>query len=110
MRPDLVPGCKTVKDFDEHITRHSFGWPSVEAYYAGSSSSLSVPVIKVPTLCIQVWRCGTREGVGGLLVSSIRVPTHASPGLRGWAGAGGQVWDKDPPHRLLTTGLLPHGH
>jgi len=33
--------------------RVSFGWPSVDAYYAGSSSSLSVPNVAVPLLVIQ---------------------------------------------------------
>jgi len=33
--------------------RVSFGWPSVDAYYAGSSSSLSVTNVAVPLLVIQ---------------------------------------------------------
>jgi predicted alpha/beta-fold hydrolase len=48
-----VATATTVRAFDEAITRHTFGWPSVDAYYAGSSSSLSVPKLRVPTLCIQ---------------------------------------------------------
>ena len=35
MRPDLVPESLTVRQFDQAITIHSFGWPSVDAYYAG---------------------------------------------------------------------------
>ncbi len=57
-RPDAVPTCTTIAQFDDAITIHSFGWPSVEAYYAGSSSSLSVPHLKIPTLCIQVRGAG----------------------------------------------------
>ena len=29
-------------------------WPSVDAYYYGSSSSHSIPNVKIPLLCIQV--------------------------------------------------------
>lgn len=29
------------------------GWPSVDVYYAQSSSSLSIPNVKIPLLCIQ---------------------------------------------------------
>ncbi|EIE22712.1 AB-hydrolase YheT [Coccomyxa subellipsoidea C-169] len=50
---DLAANCKTIRDFDDAITRVSFGWPSVDAYYAGSSSSLSVPNVAIPLLCIQ---------------------------------------------------------
>eukprot|EP00276_Gloeochaete_wittrockiana_P009635 CAMPEP_0184644368 /NCGR_PEP_ID=MMETSP0308-20130426/1092_1 /TAXON_ID=38269 /ORGANISM="Gloeochaete witrockiana, Strain SAG 46.84" /LENGTH=369 /DNA_ID=CAMNT_0027072853 /DNA_START=1468 /DNA_END=2577 /DNA_ORIENTATION=- len=43
---------RTVREFDDAITRKTFGWDSVDAYYAGSSSSLSIPLIRIPTLCI----------------------------------------------------------
>lgn len=29
------------------------GWPSVDAYYAGSSSARRIPEVKIPLLCIQ---------------------------------------------------------
>ena len=32
---------------------HTSGWSSVDQYYASSSSSLSVPHIRVPLLCLQ---------------------------------------------------------
>ena len=32
-------------------------WPSVDAYYYGSSSSHSIPNVKIPLLCIQVTHC-----------------------------------------------------
>lgn len=35
-----------------HLCPHA-GWPSVDAYYAGSCSSLSVPNITIPFLCLQ---------------------------------------------------------
>ncbi|GFR42363.1 hypothetical protein Agub_g3059 [Astrephomene gubernaculifera] len=52
-RPAAVPDCHTIRAFDQAITIHSFGWPSVDDYYAGSSSCHSVPHVTVPTLCIQ---------------------------------------------------------
>ena len=36
---DLAANSKTIRDFDDAITRVSFGWPSVDAYYAGDSCS-----------------------------------------------------------------------
>ena len=47
---------KWIEDFDEAITRVSFGWPSVAAYYEGSGSDQSIPRVAVPLLCIQVRR------------------------------------------------------
>ena len=37
-QPELAAKCRTIRDFDDAITRVSFGWPSVDAYYAGSGS------------------------------------------------------------------------
>lgn len=53
LRPDLVPAAKTIRQFDEAITIHSFGWPSVDDYYAGSSSAKRLGAVAVPLLCIQ---------------------------------------------------------
>ncbi|KAG2502252.1 hypothetical protein HYH03_000738 [Edaphochlamys debaryana] len=52
-RPDDVAACATIRQFDDAITIHSFGWRSVDEYYAGSSSALAVPKLTIPTLCIQ---------------------------------------------------------
>ena len=45
---ELAANSKTIRDFDDAITRVSFGWPSVDAYYAGEafrqSLSISTPV------------------------------------------------------------------
>lgn len=51
--PEKALRAKTIRDFDDAITRISFGWDSVDNYYAGSSSSLSIPNVKVPCLVIQ---------------------------------------------------------
>lgn len=55
-RPDDVDQGRatTIRAFDDALTIHSFGWPSVDAYYAGSGSCLSVPHLTIPTLCVQV--------------------------------------------------------
>lgn len=50
---ELAKNAKTIREFDEAITIVSFGWPSVDAYYEGSSSSKSIPKITIPLLVIQ---------------------------------------------------------
>eukprot|EP00891_Asterochloris_glomerata_P000961 jgi/Astpho2/961/e_gw1.00016.122.1_t len=45
--------CKSIREFDEAITRVSFGWPDVDAYYQGSGSCWTVPEVTIPLLCIQ---------------------------------------------------------
>ena len=51
--PERALRARTIRDFDDAITRISFGWDSVDNYYAGSSSSLSIPNVKIPCLVIQ---------------------------------------------------------
>ncbi|XP_051193558.1 embryogenesis-associated protein EMB8 [Lolium perenne] len=45
--------AKTVRDFDEGLTRVSFGFKSVDDYYSNSSSSDSIKNVSIPLLCIQ---------------------------------------------------------
>ncbi|CAD7705102.1 unnamed protein product [Ostreobium quekettii] len=45
--------AQTVRDFDDAITRVSFGWPSVDAYYRASGSCNKISGIQVPFLCLQ---------------------------------------------------------
>ncbi|CAL5056856.1 unnamed protein product [Urochloa decumbens] len=45
--------ARTVRDFDEGITRVSFGFKSVDDYYSNSSSSDSIKNVCIPLLCIQ---------------------------------------------------------
>ncbi len=45
--------AKTVRDFDDAITRRSFGFPDVDAYYRASGSSQRLPAVRVPLLCVQ---------------------------------------------------------
>lgn len=52
-QPELAAQCTTIREFDDAITRVSFGWPSVDAYYQGSGSYLMIPHVHVPLLCVQ---------------------------------------------------------
>ncbi len=36
----LAASCSTIREFDDALTRVTFGWPSVDAYYAGAPSSI----------------------------------------------------------------------
>ncbi|KAG0534904.1 hypothetical protein BDA96_04G320000 [Sorghum bicolor] len=45
--------ARTVRDFDEGLTRVSFGFKSVDDYYSNSSSSDSIKNVCIPLLCIQ---------------------------------------------------------
>ncbi|EPS65557.1 hypothetical protein M569_09218, partial [Genlisea aurea] len=49
----LAANSKSVRDFDEGLTRVSFGFKSVDDYYSKSSSSDSISSVSVPLLCIQ---------------------------------------------------------
>ena len=45
--------CRTVREFDEAITRRSFGFASVDDYYRASGSAARLPSVAVPLLCVQ---------------------------------------------------------
>ncbi|TXG50760.1 hypothetical protein EZV62_023284 [Acer yangbiense] len=45
--------AKSVREFDEGLTRVSFGFKSVDDYYSNSSSSDSIKHVRIPLLCIQ---------------------------------------------------------
>ncbi|KAI3713472.1 hypothetical protein L1987_72050 [Smallanthus sonchifolius] len=45
--------CKSVREFDEALTRVSFGFKSVDDYYSKSGSSESIQHVCRPLLCIQ---------------------------------------------------------
>ncbi|GLT35752.1 hypothetical protein SLA2020_101790 [Shorea laevis] len=49
----LAANAKSVREFDEGLTRVSFGFKSVDDYYSNSSSSDSIKHICRPLLCIQ---------------------------------------------------------
>lgn len=49
----MVAKARSVRDFDEGLTRVSFGYKSVDDYYSNSSSSLSIKYVQTSLLCIQ---------------------------------------------------------
>ena len=50
---DLAAHAKSIRDFDEAITRRSFGFSSVDEYYKYSGSCHRLPKVTIPLLCIQ---------------------------------------------------------
>lgn len=62
------------------------GWPSVDAYYEGSSSSLSLPHIRLPLLCVQVrgpapehlHTAPSQRSHAGLAAASVTASSHES--------------------------------
>lgn len=52
-KPELVRAAKTVRDFDEAITRVTFGFPSVDAYYEYSGSKNKVGDVAIPLMTVQ---------------------------------------------------------
>ncbi|ESW03470.1 hypothetical protein PHAVU_011G016800 [Phaseolus vulgaris] len=49
----MAANAKSVREFDDGLTRVSFGFKSVDEYYSNSSSSDSIKHVKTPLLCIQ---------------------------------------------------------
>eukprot|EP00897_Mesotaenium_endlicherianum_P004421 jgi/Mesen1/4006/ME000211S03190 len=49
----LVARAKSVRDFDQGLTRVSFGYKTVDDYYRDASSAKSVPHVRIPLLCVQ---------------------------------------------------------
>ncbi|KAK8690847.1 hypothetical protein V6N13_074373 [Hibiscus sabdariffa] len=49
----LAANAKSVRDFDEGLTRVSFGFKSVDDYYSNSGSCDSIKHVQRPLLCIQ---------------------------------------------------------
>eukprot|EP00242_Pyramimonas_sp_CCMP2087_P002582 CAMPEP_0198228596 /NCGR_PEP_ID=MMETSP1445-20131203/113677_1 /TAXON_ID=36898 /ORGANISM="Pyramimonas sp., Strain CCMP2087" /LENGTH=514 /DNA_ID=CAMNT_0043909001 /DNA_START=303 /DNA_END=1847 /DNA_ORIENTATION=+ len=50
---DRAVNCKDIREFDDAITRVSFGFATVDDYYATCSSGNKIDKIKIPLLCIQ---------------------------------------------------------
>ncbi|XP_013600197.1 PREDICTED: embryogenesis-associated protein EMB8 isoform X1 [Brassica oleracea var. oleracea] len=49
----MAANADTVRDFDEGLTRVSFGFKTVDEYYSKSSSSKAIKHVRIPLLCIQ---------------------------------------------------------
>ncbi|XP_031496238.1 embryogenesis-associated protein EMB8 isoform X1 [Nymphaea colorata] len=50
---ELAANAKSVREFDDGLTRVSFGYKSVDDYYFDASSSHSIEHVQTPLLCIQ---------------------------------------------------------
>lgn len=49
----LAANARTIREFDDGLTRVSFGFKSVDDYYLNSSSKYSIEHVRVPLFCIQ---------------------------------------------------------
>ncbi|GBF96019.1 hypothetical protein Rsub_08834 [Raphidocelis subcapitata] len=97
LRPDLVPAARTIRDFDDAITIHSFGWPSVDAYYEGSSSARRIPDVAIPLLCIQAANDPIAPAAAipyAAIRANPNVTLAVTPcgGHLGWAAGPGAPW------------------
>lgn len=52
-KPNVAANARSIAEFDDAVTRVSFGFDSVGAYYRASSSADRVDRIGIPTLCVQ---------------------------------------------------------
>ena len=53
---DRAVNCTDIRAFDDAITRISFGFDTVDDYYATCSSANKIHRVCIPLLCIQVGR------------------------------------------------------
>ena len=105
----------TIRQFDDAITRVSFGWPSVEAYYAGSGSAARVPGVRVPLLCLQA-EDDPIAPAAAIPTAALEANPHCvlvttqNGGHLGWtAGPGGPrgaPWSDAPAIEFLYSALL----
>ncbi|KAJ0962146.1 hypothetical protein J5N97_029974 [Dioscorea zingiberensis] len=49
----MAANAQSIREFDEALTRVSFGFKSVDDYYYNASSSKSIKHVRTPLLCIQ---------------------------------------------------------
>lgn len=106
---------KTIRDFDDAITRVSFGFPSVDAYYAASGSALAIPKVRVPLLCLQA-ADDPIAPIAGAPVDAIQanpstiLAVTRRGGHLGWcsgpAGPTGAPWCDAPAIQFLYSALL----
>lgn len=47
-----VKNARTVREFDHHLTRVAFKYPTVDHYYSDASSIKKLQDVKVPLLCV----------------------------------------------------------
>lgn len=52
-KPRIAAQAYTIRDFDDAVTRVSFGFDSVDEYYEWSGSCHVIPRVRIPLLCVQ---------------------------------------------------------
>ncbi|RKP35075.1 Alpha/Beta hydrolase protein [Dimargaris cristalligena] len=101
-----VAKSKTVRDFDDLVTRRVFGYATVQDYYTSASSGPYVPRVRIPLLCLNSLDdpvCSAQS----IPYRAIRenpytvLATTASGGHLGWFEAGSdgnrvRPWSIDP--------------
>ena len=87
----MVERAKTVHDFDEAVTRVTFGFPSVDAYSDASSSAAMIERVRVPLLVVQaeddpiaVRDATPREAIGAMREGNVILVETPSGGHLGW--------------------------
>ncbi|XP_054825459.1 embryogenesis-associated protein EMB8-like isoform X1 [Prosopis cineraria] len=50
---ELAINAKSIREYDDGLTRVSFGFKSVDEYYSNSSSADSIKHVQIPLLCVQ---------------------------------------------------------
>ena len=88
----LVENARTVRDFDEAVTRVTFGFPSVDAYYDASSSRRLIGDVRVPLLVIQaeddpiaVREAVPRETIANMKHGNVLLVETSGGGHLGWS-------------------------
>jgi predicted alpha/beta-fold hydrolase len=88
----LVENSRTVRDFDEAVTRVTFGFPSVDAYYDASSSRRLIGDVRVPLLVIQaeddpiaVREAVPRETIANMKHGNVLLVETSGGGHLGWS-------------------------
>lgn len=117
-KPEQAATCWSIREFDDAITRVSFGWPSVDAYYAGWLALSSRNCKPVHTMRVQCSflsdKLQSYSDVSACPVWLLRLPKHMgttlSPHLTGQVCAcpcfRGRTWGKKGSYILPSRGQL----
>jgi hypothetical protein len=114
---DPVAGAAapSIRAFDDAVTRVSFGFPTVDAYYAASGSAARIPGVRIPLLCLQAEDDPIAPSAG-IPTAAIAANPHCllattqRGGHLGWcagpAGAAGPPWSDGPTIEFLYAALM----
>jgi predicted alpha/beta-fold hydrolase len=114
-KPALAADAATIREFDDAITRVSFGFESVDAYYRASGSAARVGGVSIPLLCLQaeddpIAPAAAIPRAGLAANPHCVLATTARGGHLGWcAGPGGPTaapWSDAPTIEFLYSALL----